>query len=269
MGIVPSSTNAGGTASNDMGTAVTTGATASTKGSAAELISSTSGDSCWIRVMVSNVAASATASATAVDILIGAATEEVLIPDLLAGHAGTWSLIQRGPKMWDFPLYIPSGSRIAARAASERTSTAIRVTVWLYGTTTVAPVRVGSRVVTYGMGTVPQGTAITPGWASEGSWTQITASTSEDHFALIPSFQANNTTSLGNKHFQVDLGIGSATEAELGSFWFHTDAVEAMEGPDNSFPIFHPIPSGTRLAMRASGSTGSQGTYDAVIHAVS
>jgi hypothetical protein len=207
------------------------------------------------------------------DILIGAATEEVLIPNLLMGFCSpTDSATGVGPKVWNFPLYIPAGSRIAVQAAGQRISTAMRVSVFLYGGDAMPPFRVGRKVTTYGMGTVPFGTTIVPGAsAAEGAWTQITASTSEDHFCVVPSFQAGTDTTMTRLMFAYDIGLGAATETEMiQSYWFTTTDNEMMRGPENPMPAFFDIKSGTRIAARVSASgVLDAGNYNTVLHCVS
>jgi hypothetical protein len=188
------------------------------------------------------------------------------------GYCGAYGVAGGGPKIWDFPLYIPAGARIAAQVAGARLGNAMRVQVWLRGGNGYPPYRVGTKVTTYGMGTVPSGVSITPGTTgAEGAWTQITASTSEDHFAFVPSFQASADVSISNSVYAVDIGIGAATEEEiLQTALFTSDTTESMMGPIPSFPAFQDVPASTRLTMRVSNSNATNdGAYNAVIHAVS
>jgi hypothetical protein len=121
------------------------------------------------------------------------------------------------------------------------------------------------------MGTVPNGTAITPGaTGAEGSWTQIAASSSEDHFGLVTSFQVTNDAAQLARNLQVDLGIGAAAaEKEIGSYQFSTGTTENMWGPSPSTPILRNVPSGTRLSARASCNGTIDSGYDIVIHGLS
>lgn len=271
-GIVRVQSNGGTVGVASPGTSATTGGAASTKGTAVELISSTSFDAYWITILAMGYGASTTASEGALDILVGAATEEVLIANLLMGNCGEMGGgSTKGPKRWDFPLYIPAGTRIAAQVAGARVTTAMVVYVEIRGGNGIPPFRVGSKVTTYGMGTVPDGTAITPGaTGGTGAWAQIVASTTEDHFAFVPSFQITTDVSTNNRSYIVDLGIGAATEEQIGyGYWFSASSDERMEGPYNSMPTFHDVPSGTRLVMRASNSGTNDGAYNGCIHAVS
>lgn len=256
------------------GTSVTTGAAAATKGTPVQLIASTSFDAHGIIVVAFGYGGGAVASEGCLDILVGAATEEVLIPNLLMGYCGGQAgTAQSSAKIWTFPLYIPAGTRIAAQAAGARTSTAFGVAVHLLGGNGIPPWRCGSKVTTYGIGTVPNGTAITPGTSgAEGSWTQITAATSEDHFAFVPSYQLSTDTGIVERNITVDIGIGAATEEPIsdGEFWFYMQGNETIGGPIPGLSCFRDVPSGTRMVMRASGNVATNETGNQVaLHAVS
>jgi hypothetical protein len=263
--------NHGLVGANNPGTPVTTHATVtSTKGTPVELIASTLFDAYWIEVWAMNYSNPATASEGALDILIGTATAEVLIPNLLMGYCGGGNVAGRSMKNWGFPLYIPAGSRLSAQVAGLRLATSCIVGVILYGGDGYPKFRVGSHVLTYGMGTVPLGTTVTPGASgAEGTPTQIVAATTEDHFAILPSYQVTNDTTTNPRSIQVDALIGAATEELLGSWWFWTDANETMSGPHPTMPIFADILSGTRLVMRASNSGVNDAGYNGVFHCVS
>lgn len=261
--------NTGAVGTVNIGTAVTTGASSNTKGTPAELITSTNFDAYWVRIMCCAYGLSATASDGCLDILAGASTEEVIIPNLLMGYSPDPTLAQ-GFKTWDFPLYIPAGTRIAAQAAGLRTATAFRVAIFLYGGDGCPAFPVGQKVTTYGIGTVPNGTSVTPGASgAEGSWTQIVASTSEDHFAIVPSFQAINNSGMLSRMIAMDIGVGAATEEEIAqSIWWAANGLEYIVGPANSMPCFQSIPAGSRLSTRLSNNNTTP-SYDVALHCVS
>jgi len=260
-----------GVGATSPGAVVTTGGSSSTKGSWVELIASTSFDAYWIHILASAYGLATAASQGCIDIGIGGATEEVLIPDLLMGYCGQWGTEGLGPKQWAFPLYIPAGSRLTARAAGARVSATVGVSATLFGGDGSPKYRVGSKVTTYGMGTVPNGTTITPGASgAEGSHTEITASTSEDHFALFPSFQVTGDTTTNLRGFALDIGYGAATQEVLTQVYrYGTSGNEKMDGPYPCWPTFVDIPAGSRLTLRASNSGTNDGGYNGVIHAVS
>lgn len=253
------------------GTSVTTGATSSSKGSVTQLIASTGFDAFFVVVTCSEIHAANTASATCVDIY--ADDTEIIIPDLLAGGAGTASGLQAAFKTWWFPLYVKSGTKISAAAASDRTSTAMRVLVELYGGTSFPPCRVAQKVTTYGIGTLPSGTTITPGTGgAEGSWTQITSSTSADHWGVVPSLQmATGDAAWHNRTMNADIGIGAASsEEQIGEgYWWHVSAGENFNGALNPMPLIQDIPSGTRLAMRVSNNGPDIGDLEGALHCLS
>lgn len=267
--------NTGTVGALDIGTTVTTASAAGTKGTAVELIASTNFDAYLLCIMASDMALGATISDTMLDILIGTATEEILIPNLLAGSCaggnGATSFRLLG-RHWMFPLYIPAGSRIAAQAAGARTSTAMRVAVFLFGGHGIPPFRVGSKVISYPTApAVPRGLAITPGsTGAEGAWTEVIASTSEGHFAIVPSFQVENDTSVGVNNYALDIGVGAATEEEVAqSYWYTTNTNEIMTDGFPSFPCFVDVPSGTRLVARVSASGTPEAAYGVMLHCVS
>lgn len=121
-GRLRSESNVGSVGDTTPGTTVTTGTTFSNKGTPAELIAATAFDSFFIVIVASGYAISGFGSRGCLDILIGAATEAVLIPNLLMGYCGDWlgsGGVDSAPKCWAFPLYIPAGSRLATQAAGE------------------------------------------------------------------------------------------------------------------------------------------------------
>jgi hypothetical protein len=255
-------------AAASFGAAVTTGASSATKGTPAELVTAANNvrDSWGIRVWAFATGANATAGDCAVDILIGGATDDVLIPDLLVGGAHAAG----APRTHYFPVHVPAGVRIAAQAASRRTATAIRVGVELFGGGE-PPHRVGRKVTTYGVGTVPNGTTLTVA-ASGGaaSATQVTASTTEDHFAFAPGFQAINDSIIQTAGFtMVGIGVGAATEERIGTWCFAKNASEAHSGPLPDGPVFREVPASTRLTLLCSNSTNNDAGYSGVIYAVS
>ena len=280
-GIIRMQHNLGSLGTQTVGTSVTTGAAAATKGAAVELIAATNFDAYWVTVIASNYGLAATTSQGCLDILIGAATEEVLIPNLLMGFCGGSAVLGEGFKQWSFPLFISAGSRLAARVAGDRVSTAMRVGIILRGGNGCPPFRVGTKVTTYGITTVPAGTDVAAGYSGvEGAWVQIVAATSEDHFAFFPSFHPTDgdTTLTPTKTIFADIAIGAAgVEKQLGgttdsqcSFIFRYGTGELCDGPLQQFPIFEDVPSGTRLSARISMSGATDtGEPDMAIHAVS
>lgn len=238
-------------------------------GAATELISAANNvrDSWGIEICCTGTGASATASQACLDILVGGATDDVLISSLLVGHAYNAARMS-----YFFPVHIPAGLRIAAKMSSPRTAiTDPRVIVWLYGGGN-PPWRVGRKVTTYGTKVNnSRGQAVTPA-ASGGtaSVTEMTASSSEDHFYFMPGFQPETDTTVTPVGWvNIGIGIGAETEQRIGTWWFPKDTAELQSGPIPSQGAWCHVPSGTRLTMLASNSGANDAAYGGLIYAVS
>lgn len=260
-------TNGGIVGSATPWSAVVSNATTLLDGTIVELVSAANNnqDSWGITVSCTATGAAATAAEATLDILIGGATDDVLIESLIVGYATT------SVRTYFFPIYIPAGVRIAARLASVRVSVTSRVGVWLYGGAP-PPFRIGRKVTTYGTKiNNARGVAIVP-TASGGaaSATQIVAATTEEHFAFAPGFQpATDTTVTPTGFVNIGIGVGAATEDRIGTWWFYKDTQEDVGGPMPNLPAFHDVPSGSRLTMLASNSGANDAAYDGLIYAVS
>lgn len=264
-------TNGGIVGSATPWTAVASNATTLLDGAVTELISAANNvrDSYGIEVAITATGASATAAEAALDLLVGGATDDVLASALLCGY--TTAASGPGVVRYFFPVHIPAGLRIAAVLASVRTSITARVGVWLYGGGT-PPWRVGRKITTYGTQiNNARGQAVTP-TASGGaaSVTQMTASSSEDHFYFLPSFQpATDTTITPAGWVNLGIGVGAATEERIGTWWYGKDTVESSVGLLPMMGAWREVPSGTRLTLLASNSGANDAAYDGLIHAVS
>lgn len=108
--------NMGANTADSGGTSVDPGGSANTKGAWSQLTAATPFDIQWLVVCITNQNNSATTTAIfAIDIGIGAGgSEVVVIPDL-------FTVVDSGidtpePQYYSFPVSIPAGSRVAARA---------------------------------------------------------------------------------------------------------------------------------------------------------
>lgn len=261
-------TNGGIVGTATPGTGVPSNATTLLEGAVTELISAANNnqDSWGIKIFVTATGLAATAAQAKLDILIGGATDDVLIADLICGYAVT----PHGYHYF-FPVHVPGGLRIAARLASVRTSITSQVIVELYGGG-VPPFRVGRKVTTYGTAiNGARGQAVTPAASGAAATvTEMVASSSADHFAFLPGFQpATDTTVTPAGYVNVGIGIGAATEQRIGTWWFAKDTNELCSGPHSAMPAFCEVPAGTRLSLLASNSGANDAAYDGHIYAVS
>lgn len=253
---------------NTPGTAVPENATTLLYGAVTELISAANNiqDSWGIEIDVFETGASAAACEAAVDILIGGATDDVLISSLLVGGAYAAS-----PRSFFFPLNIPAGVRIAAQLASVRTGITPdpTVLVTLYGGTP-PPFKTGSKVITYGSKiNNARGVAITPGASGAAATaTEIVASTTDPAFYLLPGYQVSVDTTLGLAWTAVGIGVGASTEERIGTWWHGKSAAEHQVAWLPTLGAFRNVPAGSRLTILASTGAAADSNQDALIYAV-
>jgi len=264
-------TNVGLVGASVIGTSVPDNATPNSYGAVTELISAANNvrDSWGIDIVVcASQSPSAAVGQMSLDILIGGATDDVLISSLLVGGA-----YYGGSRTFFFPVHIPGGVRLAARlSAGVAQSTEVGVAVYLRGGTPPPGMFVGRKVTTYGTKIDnSRGIAVTP-TASGGAATvtEITASTTEDHFYFLPAFQVSTDSTIANAGTtNVGIGIGAATEERIGTWWFTKNASEIQAGPYPAHGVYRDVPSGTRLSLLISNSTANDAAHDGHIYAIS
>lgn len=261
-------TNSGIVGSGVPGTAVISNATTLLDGAVTELIPAASNvqDSWGIYIWCGATGAIATAAEATLDILIGGATDDVLIESLIVGYSVTF----KGGRQFFFPVHIPAGVRIACTLASVRTSITAQVVAELRAGPP-PPFRVGRKVTTYGTKiNNARGKAVVPSQSgAAASVTEMTASTSEDHFGFLPGFQPATDTTITGAHVNIGIGTGASVEERIGTWWFTKDGDESVTGPISHLPAFQDVPAGSRLTMLASGSGTNDAAYDGLIYAVS
>lgn len=251
------------------GTSVPDAASVNTYGAVTQLISAANNvqDSWGIEILVLNTLnPSALVGEMAIDILIGGATDDVLIKSLLVGGS-----FYGGGRSYFFPIHIPGGVRIAAQlAAGAAQTTEPRVLCYLYGGP--PPMQIGRKVTTYGTkANDARGLAVTPA-ASGGAAavTQMTAATTEDHFYWMPGFQVSGDTTIANATMtNVGIGLGASTEDRIGSWWFSKNASEMQSGPFPAMGVYRDVPSGTRVSLLTSSGAAIDSGHDGHIYAVS
>lgn len=245
-------------ATSTYGTTVTAHASADTKGAAVELVAATTHDAHWVEVMAGPPSA-ATVS-YAIDLLIGAATEAVLIPDLTLRSRA----VSDGGGRWLFPVFIPTGSRIAAQVAASTGGTTIAVGVALFNAGITAG-HLASTVAQYGTITNSLGVNVDPGITghTDAAWVELTAATVRDHSWLVLTVANTETALSGATKNLIDIGIGAATEAVLVADLPVGGAnIADSFRPEMTFhlPVF--VPRGSRLTVRHRCSIGTDGDRD-------
>jgi hypothetical protein len=252
-GLQVSSTFGGGQATSTSGTSLTTGGTAHTLGASfVELFASTTHDTHWVTLGALATAANNTRTDALLNIYKGANGSEVLlIENFPAGWSGTFDTND-----WRFlriPLFIPAGTRITAKAQALQTSKTVRVHMELEGWGR-APSWTGRGVEI--LGAAPSssiGTSVTPGTASEGSFTAIGTTTYEWGF-IAPLIQGTlSDTTSSNNNMAVDVGVGGSLYRGLENFMLGNVSNET--GIMYSPGAFCRIPAGTALQLRAQAGT--------------
>ena len=240
--------------SDTQGTSVTPGT--SNKGNWAQLIASTTSDTYGLVICINSNTASSASRGTITDIGIGSSgSEVVLVPDLISGNAGGYSL---GGLWYYFPVFIPKGSRIAARGQGTVT-TSYRV----YAQTLQRPlnpmqIRKASFVEAVGVSGV-NGVSVTSGTTSEGAWTSLGTTTQRLWWWQVGIQVTSADTSHNTSVYHVDLAVGDNTTKDLiiTDLQFITNANEYASNPPLSAGVEFPCPAGSEIWVRAqcSGTT--------------
>lgn len=255
----------GANTSTSLGTVVTSDSAANTKGPVVELTGSTTHDAYWISIQCVNSLVGTANYVGLLDILIGAATEQVLIADLPLSFRANY---EGGGGEFLFPLFIPKGSRLSARYQAVGTGTSeVLVTVRLYGGSPNSPLAGCTYVDRYGGTSASRGTGIDPGGTSNtySAWEEIAASTLRPIRWLVLGIQ-HSDLSISSSIWIIQVGIGSATEQVIAGDFLLTGGTTS----DNALPYMHfylPIfiPAGSRLSVRAKYSGTIDGDRDIAV----
>lgn len=254
------------------GVAVTGGA-AVTKGSWVTLVSATDRD--WYGFNLAVYGNATTYAATNSNMLLdigigGAGSEVVLLPNyLVGGRVGNISafltLLSNYPPIF-IPLFIPKGSRIAARCAGANGGEVRGVSLAGVSGATV-PTGIFSGCDTYGVtAAAVKGTNLSSNASANtfGTWTNIGSTTTRDYKGLLSSFQGPDSVTVNGRGYIFEAGYAST--ALLRSAWATTTGETTTQHvPDRL--VVQNIPAGTQLQGRISCITASNtDTPNAAIH---
>lgn len=252
---------------SNRGTVTTAAGSANTKGSFTQLTAATGIEGWGIYLYIYGGSGT---SISLVDIGIGAATEDVLIPNLQV-PAGN----QSGAVQYFFPILIPEGSRLSVRHQSSVASNTLRICGNIVGPCESMPPPL-SVVTDYGTdlantrGTIIPGNTTTAN--TEGSETQITAATTDNMRGFVLGVgPAGDITTAGSEH-SLCIRQGAATgDNIIDNVQFNRDAGTDIPRPPAS--AFYPcdVPSGTRLSATLSSSVTTAGDrdIDVIVYGVS
>lgn len=240
------------------GATVTAHATVNTKGSWAQIFAAATVtyDVFGISVMINNDSTSAAVTRNLYDIGIGGAGSEVV---LIANILNTSPISTRGLAMREyfFPVFIPKGTRIAARKQSNITVKAGAVAMTLHGGGALAPWPTFSGADSYGTDTATSGgLAHTPGnTGAYSTWTNIGATLARDYHAIIPMVGTGSDTTMTALAVYLQIGISSTL---LRHYCLTQSASEDVGWLYPVMPLYGHFATGTQMMLRATSNTTSE-----------
>ncbi len=203
-----------------------------------------------------------------VDIAIGEDPNEVVIlPQLLhrsvrEGAAGSY--------IYNFPVNIPSGVRVAARCRAAISSGTAYVSI-MRGPSSFQNEKGLSSVVAYGANiSTSTGVTVTPvATPTFGAWTEITPSTTQTHRGLVVSAtRAAGFWASRRIGYQVAIGSVGNEEIIYGTNLIIISSAETGDGVVTGF-LGTKIPSGQRLSIRATADDIGASDFEYMIYGVS
>jgi hypothetical protein len=221
-----------------------------------------------LQVIFSGTFTLVTSEQVLVDLGIGPDSSNVTnVADfLLAGSASDLATSQTTPRIYDAPLFIPAGTQLWARCQSNIVSNTVVVNARGWG----GPDRPASFPVVFKWepegedAAASIGTAITPGNAAQGAYTQMTASSAFDYVGAMLSCACQDTT-MSSDAYTGGIGIGAATEQDLGT------CLDAGFGSSeiinsHSRAVLADIPPSTRIAARMACTAAPDATISAIVY---
>lgn len=251
---------------------ITANATVNTKGDYADVIASTGGQVSLCRLRFGSSFTAAEDSSMLLDVAYGAAASEtVILANLQVGWGNTIGAGVAPREVWFPTPLLPASTRIAARvqAATKVGGTVDRTVLvsadTFNGTTPGTINTIGATTAT------SQGTAVVAGLSDvEGSWTEITASTTATYRALLYAVgcAGDATTQLSNYLLDIGTGASSSETAILSNIYVSTSTSELVLNPTSITPIPVNIPTGTRLSARLQSSQASAQSLDITLFGI-
>lgn len=223
-----------------------------TKGSYSQLISSTTRDAAGF-ILQTNYQPFNTSANLSFDIAVGAAASEtIIVADLFLNNVLGASL--QAYNQFYIPINIKAGTRISTRIQTNNTTVDARVAINLFDGGFIHPSGFAA-IDTIGFTSASTtGVTITgPGSPGNGTFTQLTASTSHDYFGFFCCLSRSSTVGSDNT---IDIAVGGAGSEVIivPTYFVRNDSNCGSNSP--IFPTF--IPSGTRLSARLNTlDTGS------------
>lgn len=235
-------------------------------GTAVSLIAAIAHDVHFFRIRIQGVSTSGADSNALGDVLIdpaGGTSWSPLVNDICCGFGGASSTTYM--RMYEFPLYIASGSSIGWRAKAQHTAniTTGYILIEAYGEpTNPAMWWCGQGVETLGA-TAAKGTAITPGNSgAAGTWTSVGSTTTKQIKSMQLGVNGSDNNSL-NVTYHAEMGYGSVKLPGSGISFANVSTIESANHM-NPLPVGCSIPVGTQMQARATCSGTAEDIYVAL-----
>lgn len=225
----------------------------STPGAWVEIDASLSADASGVWVIIDTaVGVGATVTSTMLQIGTGASSSETVWATITVSNAGSVNNIF-------VPGFIASGTRVAVRvfSAAESDKSVTARYAFASGSNISAPTTYNGS----SPATAAQGVSVSTGSATEGAWTEISSSTSEDIdvAALFIGFAGDVGVS-ASVFLQLDIGYGAASSevavAEHIIYDLFNSETYRVKTP-NAVLLPETIPAGSRLVVRAMVTTAA------------
>ena len=234
---------AGVDTSTSSGTAVTSGN--GVKGSWTEIIASTSSNSTFL-ILEFNESLAGVLRDFLIDIGVGAAaSEQVLVADIQQQSKSDFN----NGQFFYIPVQLASGTRLSIRTQTNSAATDARFIIYLFSGTFQSSSGY-AKTTAYGL-SGEDGTAVDPGGTAntKGSWTEITASTSEriNEMTILVSGNTNGAQANGTALYDVAIGGSGSEVIILENLYAASSSFEVSKASIN---IKQKIPAGTRIAIR-------------------
>lgn len=194
------------------------------------------------------------------------------IANLIATNCGTPLF---GGVNYYFPLFIPAGTAIAAKASTANaTVRTVYVGVELFGRPTHPElVRAGSYVDTFGaVEAASDGTTITAGTTSDGAWTEVTAGNTTRPYWYWQAGWGAADLSLTAVMYSMDVAYGGAGTEEVvlsGAMHLSSGTVEQVSQPQLLPPYCtNEVGFGGRIYVRSQCNGTADSDLSTVVYAL-
>jgi hypothetical protein len=237
-----------------MGVLITPGTTV--KGNWAQIYASTTYDTYGILICINSNTASGASRNTITDIGVdesGGTSYIVNIPDLISGNSSAFTQIGT---WYYFPLFIPKGSRVAARGQGTVTTAYNIYTQLFQSPLNTSQIRKGSFIEVYGASGV-SGTTLDPGTTDKSDWVLLGTTTKRVWWWQFGVQVVNTDTTHQLAAYQFDLAVGDNNNKDIviPDLQYTTTTAENAANPPLSAGVEFPVPPGTNVYARGWGST--------------